>query len=472
MFQYVALMLSLLLSSFININAAESQSASHTIAILGLGGRCQMLLLECLQQKNNIRVVAVCDDQASASFNWFANILQRRDGLGLRSYLKMFEGANVYPDTEEGIKKMFQNHPHVDSVFITSANDHHFRHLNAVLANSTCRNIYIEKPLFHTLKEYQDFKISRDDAMIAVGLTLRYSDMAKIVAETLQKNKERLGAVHKVKSWERLALGHGMTIIMMNWRRSIKQSGGLLLEKSIHDVDLSLFFMRALGIDPQEITINTQAEHRLYKASEKKRLISAVNAEPALQDSIARWVGVPFQRVINFVPDAKGYLDVSGTIDKVFADFPDKDNFKKSDIIPDHHVLSAICRTASGAAVAYELEVDMSGLRTQSERGLYFECERGTALVDIINSVMELKFYDGTSRSIDLQTNNSMHAGGDAYIAQLMLGTLPADRYKATIKDEVVQLATIMGLVSEEQAVGKRKQGARIKKNGDNWLIQ
>lgn len=465
MIQHILISVLLLLS--ISLNAAP-----HTIAILGLGGRCQMLLLECLQQKNDIRVVAVCDDNASASFNWFANVLQRGGGLGIRSYLKMFEGANVYPDTEEGIKKMFQQYPNVDSVFITSANDKHFKHLNAVLAHSTCKNIYIEKPLFHTLQEYQDFKVTRDDATIAIGLTLRYSNMAKIVAETLQENKDRLGTLHKVKSWERLALGHGMTIIMMNWRRSIKQSGGLLLEKSIHDLDLSLFFMRALGVDPQEMVISTAADHRLYKKSQKKKLIDAVAANPELQESIARWVGVPFQRVINFVPDKNGYLDVGGTIEKVFADFPDNDNFKKSDIIPDRQILSATCKTASGASVAYELEVDMSGLRTSSERGVYFECERGTVLVDIMNSVMEIKFYDGTSRSIDLQTNNSMHAGGDAYIAQLMLGTLPAGRYKATFKDEVVQLATFMGLLSEEQAAGKRKQGTRIRKNGDKWMIQ
>lgn len=466
MVQHILISVLLLLSS--SINAANP----HTIAILGLGGRCQMLLLEFLQQKTDIRVVAVCDDHASASFNWFANVLQRSGGSGVRTYLKMFEGANVYADTQDGIKKMFQQHPNIDSVLITSANDKHFNHLNAVLAHSTCKNIYIEKPLFHTLKEHQDFKMPRNDAMIAIGLTLRYSNMAKIVAEALQENKDRLGTVHKVKSWERLALGHGMTIIMMNWRRSINLSGGLLLEKSIHDLDLSLFFMRALGIDPQEMVISTAIEHRLYKKSQKKKLIDAVAASPELQESIARWVGVPFQRVINFVPDAKGYLDIGGTIEKVFVDFPDNDNFKKSDIIPDHHVLSAMLKTASGASVAYELEVDMSGLRSVSERGLYFECERGTVLVDIPNSVMEIKFYDGTSRSIDLLSAGAIHAGGDAYIAQLMLGTLPANRYKATFNDEVVQLATFMGLLSEEQAVSKRKQGVRIRKNGDKWAIQ
>jgi len=457
----------------INTESTSAHPGEHTIAILGLGGRSHFLLLECMQQKNNIRIVGVCDDHGVASFNWFAGSLQRRGGFGLRSYLKMFERTLLYPDTEEGIKKLFKDNPQVDTVFITSSNDKHFKHLNAVLAHSTCKNIYIEKPLFHTLDEFQQFKVNRDDANIAVGLTLRYSNMAKIVVETLQHYKEQLGTLHKVKSWERLALGHGMTIIMMNWRRSINLSGGLLLEKSIHDLDLSLFFMRALGVDPQEMVINTQVDHRLYKKSQKKKLIKTVTADQELQESIARWIGVPFQRVINFVGDKNGNLDLSGTIEKVFEDLPDNDNFKKSDIIPDYHVLTATCKTASGSSVAYELEVDMSGLRTASERGVYFECERGTVLVDIMNSVMEIKLYNGATRSFDLATNNSMHAGGDAYIAQLILGTLPADRYKATIKDEVVQLATLAGLISEEQAVGKRKQGVRIKKGGDGkWSVQ
>lgn len=468
MFHYIVLCFVLFFSQCIN-----AESTEYTIAILGLGGRSHFLLLECMQQKSNIRIVAVCDDHGAASFNWFANSLQRRGGMGLKTYLKMFDRTYLYPDTDEGIKKMFKDHPKLDAVFVTSSNDKHFRHLNAVLANSTCKNIYIEKPLFHTMDELQRFKVDRDDVNIAVGLTLRYSNMAKIVVETLQQYREQLGTVHKVKSWERLAIGHGMTIIMMNWRRSINLSGGFLLEKSVHDVDLSLFFMRALGIDPQEMIINTQAEHRLYKKSQKKRLIKAVMDDKDLQEAISRWIGVPFQRVINFVPDKNGYLDIPATIDKVFEDFPDNDNFKKSDIIPDHQVLSATCKTASGASVAYELEVDMSGLRTKSERGIYIECEHGTVLIDIMNSVMDIKLYDGTTRSIDLLTNNSMHAGGDAYIAQLILGMLPADRYKATLNDDVVQLATFMGLVSEQQAVGKCKQGAHIKKGADNkWTVQ
>jgi hypothetical protein len=98
---------------------------------------------------------------------------------------------------------------------------------------------------------------------------------------------------------------------------------------------------------------------------------------------------------VRFVADKKGYMDVAGTIDKVFEDFPDNDNFTNSDIIPDYHKLSATCTTANGNSVAFELEVDMSSLRLQSERGIRFEFEQGMVLVDIMNSEMTITMKDG-----------------------------------------------------------------------------
>lgn len=461
----------LFLSPLLVMNAS-AQSPEHKIAILGLGGRSQYLLLECMKRNQNIRVVAVCDDYGNDSFGWFASSLKRNAGpMFAAAYQRVFERARLYPDTNEGLKQLFQDNPQLDSVFITSSNDKHFRHINAALAHSSCKNLYMEKPLFRTLEEFQQFKIPNDDVTISIGLTLRYANMTKIVVDSLKKHRAQLGELQKIKSWERLSFGHALTIIMMNWRRYISMSGGLLLEKSIHDLDLALFFMRALDVDLQEIVIDTQVAHRLFKKSQKKNLLKSIAADDRLRDAIAGWNGVAFQRAIRFVPDKKGYLDVEGTLNKVFEDFPDNDNFKNSDIIPDYHKLMATCVTAAGKSVAFELEVDLGGIRLESERGIQFEFEHGKAVVDIIGSTMRISGKDGILSTIDLQTNNSMHAGGDAYIAELILGILPESHYRATFNDEVVQLATIMGLVSEQQAVGKRAQGMRMQKKNNRWLL-
>jgi len=473
MVMYVIMLLSAVWSFHAGAVSMPTRSSEHKIAILGLGGRSQYLLLECMQQNPNIRIVAVCDDHGSHSFNWFMYSLQRSAGpMFAQAYGKLFEKAQLYPDTDEGLKKLFQEHSDLDSVLITSSNDKHLKHLSAALAHSPCKNVYMEKPLFRTLEEFQKFKDPADDVTISIGLTLRYANMTKIVIDTLQQYREQLGDVTSIKSWERLNFGHALTIIMMNWRRYISKSGGLLLEKSIHDLDLGLFFMRALNVEPEEIVITTNADHRLFKKSQKKNILKSLTTNDELRNLVAGWNGVAFQRVIQFAADKRGYLDVEGTLDKIFEDFPDNDNFKKSDIIPDHQVLKAMCKTASGKSVAFELEVDMSSLRLTSERGIRFEFEHGTVLVDIMKSEMIITLQDGTSRTIDLHTNNSGHAGGDAYIAQVILGTLPAGRYRATMKDETVQLATLMGLVSEQQAVGKRKQGITIKKGDNNkWSL-
>src|SRR5665213_3626232 len=115
----------------------------HKIAILGLGGRSQYLLMECMQRSRNVRVAAVCDDQGAASFNWFAYSLQRSASpFAAQAYKQLFERTYLYTDTQEGMKKLFQEHPQLDTIFITSSNDKHFRHLNAALAQSQCKNIY------------------------------------------------------------------------------------------------------------------------------------------------------------------------------------------------------------------------------------------------------------------------------------------------------------------------------------------
>lgn len=448
-------------------------AAEHTIAILGLGGRAQYLLLECMRQNKHIRVVAICDDHAAASCNWFLYTLQRDAGFMVAdAYRRIFERAVIYPDTEEGLKKLFAEHTQLDSIFITSSNDKHYKHLTTALAHSQCKNIYIEKPLFRTLEEFQQFKGEREDVTISVGLTLRYANMTKIIVDTLQTYQQELGTLQKLKSWERLGIGHGLTIIMMNWRRYISRSGGLLLEKSIHDLDLSLFFIRALEGDCKEMVIDTHTAHRLFKKSQKKQLLKTISTDDQIRNAIGGWCGVAFQRAIPFAVNTQGYLDTAGTVENVFKDFPDNDNFNKSDIIPDYHKLMATYNTQSGKEITFELEVDMSSsTRLRNERGLQFEFEHGTVMVDIMGSSMVITFDDKRTIPIDLKTNNSGHAGGDAYIAQLMMGTLADTHYRATFNDDVVQLATFAGLISEQQAVGKRTQHARIKKINNRWAI-
>lgn len=90
------------------------------IAILGLGGRAQDLLSECVNlkdvEKKSIRVVAVCDEHAQDSLDFFMGNCLAQDLLG--DYQRMFEQAEIYPDNADGIQALFFEHPNLDCIFI------------------------------------------------------------------------------------------------------------------------------------------------------------------------------------------------------------------------------------------------------------------------------------------------------------------------------------------------------------------
>ncbi len=459
-----------LLSICGNTLSLEPKSSEFKIAILGLGGRSQYLLLECLKFNKNICVVAVADNYATDSLNFFLNKMQQGKNVLLDSYNNSFKNVALYPDTEDGLKQLFKNHKDIDMVFITSTNYHHFRHLNTVVAYSPCKNIYMEKPIFKDLEEFNSFTLRDKDTHILIGLTLRYSSMAKIVVQKLEEYKDQLGALKQVRAWERVRFCQGLTSFMMSWRRYISLSGGLLLEKSIHDLDLALFFIHSLGIKPQEIVITTESAHNCFKQSQKKKVLQEILYNDELKPTLIGRQLSQFQRIVPFSFDQKKNIDWITTLDAIFKDFPDNDRFDNVDIIPDYHKLSATLKVPNGSSIDFELEVDLGGFKPKTERGMKFIFECGDVVIDVMKSDMKISL-DSTIYEFDLQTNNSDHADGDEYIAQSILGILFKEQYVATFNDPIVQLATMMGLVSEQQSLLKDGKEIVLRKIGNRWTV-
>ncbi len=438
--------------------------AAFNIAILGLGGRCHYVLLDCLKLNNDINVVAVCDDHAQESLDFFVQKLEKENNSLKDTYKQSFKSMCVYADTEDGLSKLFENHANLDCVFITSANYKHAMHLNAVAAHSSCTQVYMEKPMFRTLEEYNNFDFKHNDLNILVGLTLRYSSMAKIVAETLQQYKNQLGTLKSVKAWERVRFCQALTSFMMCWRRYISLSGGFLLEKSIHDLDLALFFIKALNIQPFEIEVTTQVAHNFFKQSNMAAILHEIEQNEALKKTLVGRELSPFQRLIPFSFDQHNNIDWSKTIADIFADLPADDNFEGSDIIPDYHKLNAVIATSDDTKINFELEVELGGYRPTTKRGMEFTFEHGIITIDVMASSMVVTLDHGTTELIDLLTNNFDHADGDIFIAQSILGNVAEGYHVATINDPIVDLANVMGLVSERQALSKEETICEIKK--------
>lgn len=461
---------------------ADNSTKMVDVVILGLGGRGHGLLFECLKLQEavhkSIRVVGVADNNAQASLDFYVSSLDSYiDRVGLQSrlcardYRGLFDGATFYPDTDDGLKQLFERHHNVDYILITSSNDRHLPHLNAALTWSTCRNIFIEKPIFRNLSEFSSFHGNIDNRAIYVGLTLRYTTMTKIAHQKLIEFKEALGRVKKVTSWERVPFAHAVTIIMMNWRRYKSISGGLLLEKSVHDLDLALFFMQALSVHPEFVAITTETAHNFFKLSRKDEIKDRIIHDETVRNSLKRWFVIPWQRVIDFSHDALGNVDWEATVEAFFKEFPHDDLLPQSDIIPDFHTLNAQIITGDNNTIDFELAVQLNGFAPVAERGTQLICDHGTVTIDIQQGSMVLAMNDGVIHEFNLHETHEVHAGGDRSIAYLLLGALPEGQHKAAFNDPAVQLSTIMGMVSEEQARSRSNDVTTLVKKNDQWIV-
>jgi len=443
------------------------------VAVLGLGGRVQGLLLNCLNLKletgKQIHVAAVADPNELASLYFVLNHLESplKD-----EYLEIFDGVKVYEDTEEGLKKLFADHPNLNQVLITSTNDRHLPQLKAVLNNSACKNIFIEKPLFKTLQDFDQFDEDTSLSTIHVGLTLRYAMMTKIAEAKLKEYKSALGALQKVSSWEHLNFGHSFTIIMMNWRRYKSLSGGLLIEKSVHDLDLALYLMQAAGAFPKQIAIRSEAFHHFYLKSNQNTILARLNDDTTLQNKLKKWETIAWQRWIPFTHTAAGEIDYEKTLHAFFKDFPDDDDFSFSDLIPDEQNLYAKIQTEDGGLIDYELSVKLNGFAYSSDRGVRFTFQNGEVLIDIEKGKMLIGLKDGGEYEYDLMANHKVHAGGDIYVAHTILGTLAEGQPKAVFNDLAVQLSTLMGLISEDLCHRASDEEVTIRAVDGKWVSE
>ncbi len=418
-----------------------------------------------------IRVVAVCDNCAQESLKFFADQLGKDRHPLSTQYRNMMTNAILYQDNEEGLTQLFQQHAYLDRIFITSSNDRHFTHLSSALKRSSCKNIFIEKPLFRSLDEFVQCKPDTSQTTVQVGLTLRYANLTRLAVEKLQEYKPQLGQLLKVRGWEHVNFPHGWSIIMMNWRRYHSLSGGLMLEKSVHDLDLSLFFMQAVGFTPTSLRITTDSSHDFYKRARKNEILARILQDEPLRKQLESWDEGSWQRVIPFSYNSSGAINWTATVDAFFQEFPADDQLTQSDIIPDRHKIMAKMQNADGNEVDFELEVKLNEFSRITERGTHLTFANGNAVIDVEQGKMEIQTSDGVVHSFDFSVNDRPHAGGDVYVAHTILGTLPEGQYKALFIDPTVQLSTLMGLVSEKQAMGHTEDAIQLVQVGGQWII-
>ncbi|MCL1077937.1 gfo/Idh/MocA family oxidoreductase [Parashewanella spongiae] len=137
----------------------------------------------------------------------------------------------------------------LDFLMIGSPNHLHLEQIKLGLKNGL--KIFTEKPVVITESETFELLdlIKQYDAAddILVGMVLRYSPLYKDLIASKQNGD--LGELVSIEASEHIAPEHG-AFFMRDWRRNPAMSGGFMLEKCCHDIDL---YQGVVGCRPKRI---------------------------------------------------------------------------------------------------------------------------------------------------------------------------------------------------------------------------
>lgn len=123
-----------------------------------------------------------------------------------------------------------------DLLFVGSPNFMHLEHIQKGLEAGV--RIFAEKPVVTTMEDtfalaelLQKYGTDR----VIIGLVLRYSQHVRDLSVALAA--DQIGAISSIEASEYIAPYHG-AFFMRDWRRMSKYSGGFMLEKCCHDLDV------------------------------------------------------------------------------------------------------------------------------------------------------------------------------------------------------------------------------------------
>ncbi|WP_421724331.1 Gfo/Idh/MocA family protein [Bauldia sp.] len=186
--------------------------------VIGLGARAANVAAKLHSASSDLDFVAYCDPTPAG-----LSALEAATGSTLKSY--------------DDLDQMLASET-LDLLMIATPNYKHIDQLETAL-RSDVKHIFCEKPV--VISEAETMRLMgllRDHGgreRIMVGLVLRYAPLYKAVRQA--QSDGVLGDIVSIEASEHIAPHHG-SFFHRDWRRHAAKSGGFMLEKCCHDIDL------------------------------------------------------------------------------------------------------------------------------------------------------------------------------------------------------------------------------------------
>jgi predicted dehydrogenase len=257
------------------------------IGLIGTGniGRVHLTALSALKVSGllNLEISAVCDTNKDS----------------LNSIDAVFNPTATYEDYTELIKD-----PNVDVIYICTPTDLHSDMVKA--AAEAKKPIMCEKPLAHSCPQARDLvAVTQSSNVISgVGLVLRYDQFllhAKKLIEELDFGRPMLA---HIRDDQHFPIDY---IYESHWRGDITISGGgTLIEHSIHDIDILLWFFGEI----ESVYAKTSNFSEREVEDQASLIMTHRSGLISTLDSIWHWIERPSERRIEFFFE-KGYIEIN-----------------------------------------------------------------------------------------------------------------------------------------------------------------
>ena len=223
-------------------------------------------------------------------------------------------------------------------VIIGSINCLHYEHFMKVYNSG--KKIFCEKPIVITneqLINLQSLDNIVNGGRVGTGFVLRYSPFYSKIKEIIASGQ--IGKIVYMNIQENLHVGHG-AFINQNWRRKKMLSGGHIVEKGIHIIDLINWYLEknptnviATGSINNWTNDNEVDGNKLKQINndpslfDKYKIYEDVNpydtSDRDIEDTICTILTYPSTMVslnmTSYAPNSKRVFDIIGTLGKVEA---------------------------------------------------------------------------------------------------------------------------------------------------------
>ncbi|MEM8787874.1 MAG: Gfo/Idh/MocA family oxidoreductase [Pseudomonadota bacterium] len=175
-----------------------------------------------------------------------------------------------------------------DLFFVGSPNVFHLDQIRAGLAAGV--RVFAEKPVVTTLEDtfaLAELLAKHGPERVMVGLVLRYSRHVTDLNAAIAAGQ--LGAIVSMEGSEHIAPYHG-AFFMRDWRRHTRLSGGFMLEKCCHDLDIYNMIaggrpMRAASFGGRRAFVPEHAPARAMEVHRRKGSVWESAPDPFRSDA-------------------------------------------------------------------------------------------------------------------------------------------------------------------------------------------